>query len=218
VALSEQEFGTTAQAGSATIAIPLIIILRWIISFATIEHEKATGGWVSATEASVTANFTAWAREAGFEGLFVFLLLVWTFQGAGMSALWIQRWVGTVCSVAYLITDTNGCTPANELGYLQQGARSRAFKIIQTTEAIFTAFALSSISFSMMEEGRPGRHKITRAVLAALLMFIYVPVLVYECVIAVKGRPVVISGNCMLVELDPRFGFYIRRLILGGRS
>jgi hypothetical protein len=47
-----------------------------------------------------------------------------------------------------------------------------------------------------------------RAILAAILMFIYVPVLVYEVLIAVKGTPVVISGNCMLVELDPRFGFY----------
>jgi len=47
-----------------------------------------------------------------------------------------------------------------------------------------------------------------RAILAAILMFIYVPVLVYEVLIAAKGTPVVISGNCMLVELDPRFGFY----------
>ena len=35
----------------------------------------------------------------------------------------------------------------------------------------------------------------------------YIPVIVYEAVIANKGAPVVISGNCMLIELDPRFGF-----------
>ena len=206
VALNESR--TTARAGSATIVIPLVIIVRWIIGFAIIEEQKSSGGWISATEASVTANFAGWAREAGFEGLYAFLVLVWSFQGAATSALWIQRWIGTVGSIAYLVTDTNGCTPANGFEYLQQGARSRAFRIIQTTEAVFTAYALSYVSLSIMQEGAPGRHKTQRAILAAILMFIYVPVLVYEVLIAVKGTPVVISGNCMLVELDPRFGFY----------
>ena len=103
------------------------------------------------------------------------------------------------------------CTPANGIEYLQQGARSRAFRIIQTTEAVFTAYALSYVSVSILRDGgkgEPGRHKIMRAILAAILMFIYVPVLVYEVLIAVKGTPVAISRNCMLVELDPRFGFY----------
>jgi hypothetical protein len=30
----------------------------------------------------------------------------------------------------------------------------------------------------------------------------------YLIVVAVRGNPVVISGNCMLVELNPRLGFY----------
>lgn len=41
-----------------------------------------------------------------------------------------------------------------------------------------------------------------------LVGFSFIPQLVYEVVIATKGMPVVISGNCMLVELDPRFGFF----------
>lgn len=38
-------------------------------------------------------------------------------------------------------------------------------------------------------------------------ILICIPLLIYECVIATKGMPVVISGDCMLVELDPRWGF-----------
>jgi hypothetical protein len=41
------ESRTTARAGSATIVIPLVIIVRWIIGFAIIEEQKATGGWIS---------------------------------------------------------------------------------------------------------------------------------------------------------------------------
>lgn len=43
---------------------------------------------------------------------------------------------------------------------------------------------------------------------ATFYSFLVFPVLVYEIVVATKGRPVVISGNCMLVELDPKWGFY----------
>ena len=52
------------------------------------------------------------------------------------------------------------------------------------------------------EESRP-----FGCLVAMFLFLLYVPVLVYEIVIASLGRPVVISGNCMLVELDPKFGF-----------
>ena len=40
-----------------------------------------------------------------------------------------------------------------------------------------------------------------------LFFFLYIPILTYEIIIARAGSPVAISGNCMLVELDPRYGF-----------
>lgn len=43
--------------------------------------------------------------------------------------------------------------------------------------------------------------------MARFQFLLFFPILVYEFVIAGKGRPVVISGNCMLVELDPKLGF-----------
>lgn len=43
--------------------------------------------------------------------------------------------------------------------------------------------------------------------IAILLIFIYVSVFIYEVIIATLGRPVVISGNCMLIELDAKLGF-----------
>jgi hypothetical protein len=50
-------------------------------------------------------------------------------------------------------------------------------------------------------------HGSLKVASGSLLLMIYVPVLVYEVIIAVKGTPIGISGNCMLVELNPRFGF-----------
>ena len=141
--------------------------------------------------------------------------LVWAFQGAGTWAILIQRWKGIVGSVAYLISDTNGCTPYDALSYLEQGARSSAFKVIQTVEVVYAALVLSGLSFSATwsfytsgVRNAPGTHKEIRGFVAGMLLLIHIPVLIYQSIIAVKGRPVVISGNCMLVELDPRWGFY----------
>jgi hypothetical protein len=38
-------------------------------------------------------------------------------------------------------------------------------------------------------------------------MVLYLPEIIYEGVIAGKGTPVVISGDCMLIELNPKWGF-----------
>lgn len=216
-----RETKRTDEANMVTLVPPVIVIIFWTVSFALIEQKQATGGWLSVTDVSITANFASWAIEAGKDFLAYPLILIWAFQGAGSVAIFIQRWKGIVGSVAYLITDTNSCTPHDGLAYLQQGARSRAFKIIQTTEVVYASLVLSIVSLSatwgrFTGEGRnaPGTHKDIRAFAATMLLLIHVPVLVYQSIIAVKGRPVVISGNCMLVELDPRWGFYDSKIEL----
>ena len=40
-----------------------------------------------------------------------------------------------------------------------------------------------------------------------IFFFLYIPTLTYEIIIARAGSPVAISGNCMSVELDPKYGF-----------
>ena len=54
---------------------------------------------------------------------------------------------------------------------------------------------------------RPKKNAGYRQTMAACFYAWYLPALIYEVIIANKGRPVVISGNCMLVELDPKWGF-----------
>jgi len=51
------------------------------------------------------------------------------------------------------------------------------------------------------------RYSRMRTCFAIGTIVLSVPLLCYEVAIATQGRPVVISGNCMLVELDPRLGF-----------
>lgn len=38
------------------------------------------------------------------------------------------------------------------------------------------------------------------------------PLLVYEVDVATRGRLVFMSGDCMLVELDPRLGFLVSEI------
>ena len=129
------------------------------------------------------------------------------FQGTGGFALIIQRWIREVGSIAYLITDSNGCTPQNRFGYLEQGARARAFRILQKVEAAYSGVVIAAISVYAVRGDVGSKHYYLKALVGLGLVVIWIPVIVYEVIVATKGRPVVISGNCMLVELDPKWGF-----------
>ena len=106
-------------------------------------------------------------------------------------------------SVAYRITEFHGCVPRNSTTYLEKGARSDVFRTIQTVQ-----INCSAVVFIILLCAFKGKHsEVQKVVFAPCTILISFPLLVYEAVIATKGRPVVMSGNCMLVELDPRLGF-----------
>jgi hypothetical protein len=130
------------------------------------------------------------------------LLPIVLLEVIGSLAVIIPRWEH-VGSIAYMITHSNGCIPFNGTAYLEQGTRSEAFRIIQTAEVAFGDISFS-LAFRMADLG-----VFTELVMAwaALLMVLYLPEIMYEGVIAGKGTPVIISGDCMLVELNPRWGF-----------
>jgi len=193
---------------------PVLVDIAWTTTFAFIENEKKTGGWISVVDGSITAIIMAWAAEDENMALYVVFSLFGGFQGAGALAVVIQRWKGAAGTVAYLITDDNGCTPINGFGYLQQGARSRDFRILQTVEFFYSGIIIT-IVYILTADGNVGqRHKWLKAVAGIGLMLIWIPVVVYEGIIATMGRPVVISGNCMLVELDPRWGFLDSEIVV----
>jgi hypothetical protein len=109
-------------------------------------------------------------------------------------------------SVAYKITDFHGCVPwNNSTAYLEKGARSDAFRTIQIGQANYSVVVL--IILFAIGYGNKKKLKALLPIFPCCTIFISIFLLVYEAVIASKGRPVVISGNCMLVELDPRLGF-----------
>jgi hypothetical protein len=137
----------------------------------------------------------------GLLGIPIILFVV--IQWAGTAAVIGQRWNGqSLGTIAYNITNANGCQPFNGFAYLEQGARSHAFKSIQTMEFIWPWIA-STIGICIVR-GNLERAKLVFSIATITLVF---PVWIYECSIAGMGRPVVMSGNCMLVELDPSVGF-----------
>ena len=224
-------------------------------------NSTSSAGWVSAsltTTAALLATVVDW-----FVALFVWgdsrrtqssaspwalavvimLYFVGILEVAGVWAVVVQRFISSSSSssssgygaLAYDITDSNGCTPRGGLSFLQRGARSRIFSIVQLAQAAYSvAVMVAMVPFAL----RRGKRMVKEMMLdtgisnpiafgrlmnhlvavrgAARFMQTYLPVAtlaagvplaIYGGVIATRGVPVVISGDCMLVELSPRFGF-----------
>lgn len=204
---------STLKAGWTTfhLLFTLLLGIAWIYTFARIEIEKAEGGWLSILGGFNLLFFLAGQAFAGsnrdmtrFQSVLIYILMPFVvLEVASSLAVIIQRWNGTVGSIAYEITDLNGCIPFNGTSYLEKGARSTAFKIIQSVEVVFVDLSFS-LAFRMADSDQDGALVMSWA---ALLIVLYVPEITYEAIIARKGTPVVISGDCMLVELNPRWGF-----------
>jgi hypothetical protein len=70
---------------------------------------------------------------------------------------------------------------------------------------LWTGVGISvAIVFVLIHGGGSRRAK---GVIGVCYLFLACPVLIYKIIIALKGTPVVISGNCVLLELDPKWGF-----------
>jgi hypothetical protein len=198
-----------------TAVVPILVSIAWATSFGFIQHGKATGGWISVLDWTLTVLLTFWASDVKMPLVAGIFALFGVFQLAGSIAVVVQRWKGVIGTIAYQITNSNGCTPAAGFQYLEQGARSRNFRILQTSELVYSfSVIVTSIFFawSFAGRGRSSResqslYSYAKAGAAVALLLMYVPVIIYEAIVANKGSPVVISGNCMLIELDPRFGF-----------
>jgi len=207
--------------GEALLAsvIPVVIGAVWCIQFVIIFlSSRDTAGWISVTASALTATYlpSAFVLSRYLWGPFCSLVLL--FQLVGSFVTVIFRWRGTIGRTAYSIIDSKNCTPFSSLAYLEQGARSRAFRIMQTAEMSWVTFWLISMGMSTAAEDlelppSDSNESLTRLgdifqfMMALMLYLCYIPALVYTAIIASKGRPVVISGNCMLVELDPKWGF-----------
>lgn len=194
----------------------LIQNISWTISFVAIEKEKATAGWLNAL--TWTSTSAVWFALRARQEVLVstLLLLITCFQIGGSSAVSGGRQDGSLGSIAYNVTDLNGCVPYNGTHYLQQGTRSHAFYLIQVAELGVAGIFVSPFFFCALGQccssdvsdyEAESNADVWALVVAGAQFLLYFPVLVFEFVIAGKGRPVVISGNCLLVELDPKLGF-----------
>lgn len=218
--------------GEALLAsiIPIVIGAVWCIQFVVIFlSSRDTAGWISVTDSVLTAAYlpSAFALSTYLWGPFCSGVML--FQLAGSFVIVIFRWRGIIGRTAYSIIDSNSCTPFSSLAYLEQGARSGAFRIMQTVEMSWVTIFLITMGLSTATEdleSRPSESNefLTRSgdifqfLTAGILSYCYIPALVYTAVIASKGRPVVISGNCMLVELDPKWGFLDSEIALSWKA
>lgn len=120
-------------------------------------------------------------------GVFEFLAL--KVQLLGTILIVGDRWqkLGTV---AYKITDARGCSPYNRFAYLERGARSHAFRAIQTVQCVWSYLALLGALVVLFTSGDTEDMAFaTRFISTLSILLITIPILIYECVIASKGRP-----------------------------
>jgi hypothetical protein len=195
------------------IFLPPLMLLFWTVSFGVVEHSKDTAGWISVNAALTTLFYVVLIKHT-IGLLFVFLGLL---QMLGSCIIVFGRLDGSIGSVAYKITDTHGCLPFNGTAYLEQGARSGAFKTVQVVEwsvAFLIMFSMVPIGLCLRRciNDNDDEYGLVKLIISGVWAVTYLPVLIYEIVVATKGRPVVMSGNCMLVELDPKLGFLDSRI------
>ena len=170
------------------IASPFLFV-AWTVSWGLTQASKTNAGWIS------VLGWSSWL-SLSFEGWWPFTILPLLFQFAASFGMIIQRWRGSVGAVAYEIVDLHGCTPSEGLSYLEQGARSRQYRIFQTVSFSYTF--LCGISHYKDRDRKSFAGELVIIALAELIM---------DAVVARSGTPIVVSGNCLLVELSPRLGF-----------
>jgi hypothetical protein len=164
-----------------------VLFVAWTVSFGLTQASKIGAGWIS------VLGWSAWFSLV-FEGFGPFAIPTLLFQWAASLTIIIQRWRGTIGTVAYQIVDLHGCTPHDGLSYLERGARSHTYKIFQSVS--FSCAVL----FAALSSGDSGSFNKALAMVA-------LAELILDCVVATHGTPIVVSGNCLLVELSPRLGF-----------
>ncbi|OBT43075.1 hypothetical protein VE00_05543 [Pseudogymnoascus sp. WSF 3629] len=161
------------------------LFVAWVVAFGMTQASFKTGGWMS------VLGWAMWFDLSQFYNVFAAIPLI--FQYPASLALVIQRWHSDLVRVAYEVTNLYGCTPYQGLDYLQQGARFSQFRILQTV-----TFSISTL-FGLMSLGNSSQMAPAMALpaLAELIM---------TAIVATKGTPMVVSGNCLLVELNPNKG------------
>lgn len=184
-----------------------LISIAWTISFVLTQIYKDAAGWNSV----VAWGYPLWIGLQMLKRKYVsayFVLLFSAFQyGASLTTI-IQRWKGTIGTLAYHVTNTHSCTPHSSLSFLTSGIRSRAFKIMQTTNFAYASMMAPGLIAIVMDVevdgGNTSRYMVSLFITCGPVVY----EIIYMALIASKGTPVVISGNCMLVELSPRFGYF----------
>jgi hypothetical protein len=204
-----------AEINSATAGWISVNMAAWLMTLGTSReyYETDEGGLYGLRHSVNTRRQTLIIVFGGIGSVMAFLSMILGYLQICLAAAIVgqrQDAMSGFGTVGYNITNMHGCQPWNSNGsvvYLEQGARSHTFKIIQMVQLNYSCLVFV-ISFLMMGKDEPGNTSYKqKAVYALCTILLSFPLFIYEAIIATKGTPVVISGNCMLVELDPRLGF-----------
>ncbi|KAK4444797.1 hypothetical protein QBC34DRAFT_474324 [Podospora aff. communis PSN243] len=135
----------------SVVFVPFTLVTVWAATWGIAQSRRTTAGW---TDVNLTwcgplllmsSSFLADEGTGSWRWICVLgLALVSVFNVAAVLAIVVQRLraVNDFGTVAYNITNTNGCAPQGDISFLARGARSGDFKTIQAIQAFCS---LSSI-------------------------------------------------------------------------
>jgi len=118
-----------------------------------------------------------------------------------------------VGTVAYQIVDTNGCTPYDGLEYLERGARSRIFRIIQTVEYFYSGIVITGIMFASFggSDSMGSRQRVLQVAAGLGLLVLWLPILAYEILLKnhrSQGFPLALARSISYTEVTAKYKPY----------
>ncbi|KAF3938668.1 hypothetical protein ABW19_dt0206070 [Dactylella cylindrospora] len=168
--------------------ILLAFVIIWVVAWMMVLVNTAYGGWLP------VLNWVAWLEAKPFRPEFAYTvaIVIWSITLVTVMLRWI-----VLGKTAYVINDWVDCTPSEDWGSLGRGVRSNQFRILQTV-------TWSIASLAVIQSWRlPGKIADVASI-ASMLAFAE---FVFTIYVAMRGTPMVVSGNCLLVEQSPALGF-----------
>jgi hypothetical protein len=184
--------------------------MLWLATFGIVLANPSEAGWPSILQwvhLGVLAYITLGDEENnGLDLLRIALRFLVVFEYGATLYLLIGRSAGSVGNVAYKITNLNGCTLATSMSdpnFVGGWLRGPVLAIQWVNFVLATVTAIVSTCMSWEHNLR---------VKYQVFFFFFISLCLSEILVFVvkgsNGVPFFLSGDCALIELDPRAAYY----------
>ena len=207
---------TWGKLDMAFVVTSAIMFPIWIAGFIIIHiHPIAEAGWSSCLGwfalATLLQDWYSWEKRPFSKSIYYIMHVILAFWWVGSLYLIIARFGGFIGTVAYKIISLNGCSAPdpNDRNFI---GGIRGMGLLAGQIGLFVGISIFSLLRWCPETSfgsRPGIKTKWLLWTYVVTLVVYWSVITALCInLGRLGSPYVVSGNCILVELDPRLSFY----------